>query len=127
MASILKQLDASSEEDLQEIHAGHPVTDKLDNTFDQHLNLRLLFQDHLQRGRFPHSVHRKRRESGRLPWHRLVFTVKPGRLPSANRVGKNHGRKGAFPSRLDAKTPTHLDHLGPLVTQISLFHCLGAT
>ena len=35
--------------------------------------------------------------------------------------------KELFPSRLDAKTPTHLDHLGPLVTRISLFHCLGAT
>ena len=41
MVSILKWMDASSEEDLQEIHAGHPVTDKLEYTLDQHINMRL--------------------------------------------------------------------------------------
>ena len=47
MVSVLKRLDASSEEDLQEIHAGHPVTDKLNYTLYQHSNLRFLFRDHL--------------------------------------------------------------------------------
>ena len=28
---------------------------------------------------------------------------------------------------MDAKTPTHLNHLSPLVTWISFFHRLGAT
>ena len=123
----MERLDAPLKEDLQEIHTSDPVTNELDHSVDQHLHVRLLLREHLQRGGFFHSVHGKGREASRLPWRRLVFTVKPGRLPSANLVGKNHGQKGAFPSHLDAKTPTDLDHLGPLVTQISLFHYLGAT
>ena len=127
MVSSLKRLDAPLKEDLQEIHTSDPVTNKLDHSIDQHLHVRLLLREHLQRGGFLHSVHGKGREASRLPWRRLVFTVKPGRLPSAYSVRKNHGRKGAFLSRLNAKTPTHLDQLGPLVTRISIFHCLGAT
>ena len=112
---------------LQEIHTSDPVTDKLDHSFDQHPNLCLLLREHLQRGGFPHSVHGKRREASRLPWRRLVFAVKLGRLPSANRVGKNHGWKGTFPSHLDTKTPTHLNHLCSLITRIGLFHRLRTT
>ena len=47
MVSVLKRLDASSKEDLQEIRVGDPVTDKLNYTLDQHFNLRFLFRYHL--------------------------------------------------------------------------------
>ena len=39
----------------------------------------------------------------------------------------DHGWKGTFTPHLNPKTPTHLDYLGFLVTQISLFHSLRAT
>ena len=42
MVSSLKRLDAPPKENLQEIHTGDPVTDKLDHSFDQHPNLCLL-------------------------------------------------------------------------------------
>ena len=48
MIALLKRLDASTEKDLQQIHPGHSVTDKLDDPFDQLLDLRLLFWNYLQ-------------------------------------------------------------------------------
>ena len=67
MVSSLKRLDAPLKEDLQEIHTSDPVTNKLDHSIDQHLHVRLLLREHLQRGGFFHSVHGKGREAGRLP------------------------------------------------------------
>ena len=127
VALVLEQLDAPPKENLQKIHASHPVTDKLDYTLDQHLNLSLLLRDYLQRGRLAHSIHGERRESSRLPWRRLVLAVEPGRLPPSDRLGKDHGWKGTFTPHLDPKTPTHLNHLGSLITWIGLSHRLRAT
>ena len=127
MVSVLERLDAPSKENLQKIHASHPVADELDYTLYQHLNLSLLLRDHLQRGRLAHSTHGERRESSRLPWRRLVLAVEPGRLPPSDRLRKDHGWKGTFTPHLDSKTPAHLDHLCSLVTRIGLFHHLGAT
>ena len=45
MVSGLKRLDAPLEENLQEIHTGDPVTDKLDHLLDQHPHLRLLLRE----------------------------------------------------------------------------------
>lgn len=44
-----------------------------------------------------------------------------------DRHRKDHGQKRAFSPHLNPKTPTHLNHLCSLVTQIGLFHRLGAT
>ena len=55
MVTGLKRLDASTEKDLQQVHPSHPVSDKLDDPLDQHLDLRLLFWDHLQGGGLLHS------------------------------------------------------------------------
>ena len=48
MITRLKRLDASTEKDLQQVHPGHPIADELDDPLDQHLDLRLLFWNHLQ-------------------------------------------------------------------------------
>ena len=48
MIVCLKRLDASTKKDLQQVHPGHPVADKLDDPLDQNLNLRLLFWNYLQ-------------------------------------------------------------------------------
>ena len=42
MVSGLKRLDAPLKENLQEIHTGDPVTDKLDHSLYQHPHPRLL-------------------------------------------------------------------------------------
>ena len=55
MITCLKWLDASAEEDLQQVHPSHPVADELDDPLDQHLDLRLLFGNHLQGGGLLHS------------------------------------------------------------------------
>ena len=43
MVSGLKGLDAPLKENVQEIHTGDPVTNKLDHSFDQHPNLQTYF------------------------------------------------------------------------------------
>ena len=62
-----------------------------------------------------------------MAWSRLVFAIKLGRLPTSDRLGKDHGWESAFTSHLDPKTPTHLDYLSSLVVWVGLFHRLRAT
>ena len=44
VAPVLEWLDAPPKENLQKIHASHPVTDELDYMLYQHLNLSLLLR-----------------------------------------------------------------------------------
>ena len=90
MIARLKGLDASTEKDLQQIHPGHSIADKLDDPFNQHLDLRLLFWNYLQGSRLLHSSQGKRRKSSRLARGWLILAVKPSRLPAPDRVRKDH-------------------------------------
>ena len=81
MVTGLKRLNAAPEEDFQEIHAGHAITDELDHSLDQHLHLCFLPRGHFQGGGLLYSSHGKGGKSSRLTGSRLVFAVKPSRLP----------------------------------------------
>ena len=105
MVTGLERLDASTEKDLQQVHTSHSVADKLDDPLDQHLHLRLLFRVHSQGGGLLHSSQGKGGKSSRLARSWLVLTVKPGRLPSPDRVGKDHSWEGALVPHLDSKDP----------------------
>ena len=101
VAPELERLDATLEENLQEVHACHTVPNQLHHALHQHLHVGFLLRNQLQRGRLAHSVHGERRESTRLPWRRLDLAVEPSRLPASNRIRKGHGRKGTPFSLLD--------------------------
>ena len=84
MVAGLKWLNASSEEDFQQIHSSYTLTDEIDHSLNQHFHLRFLPWSHFQGGGLLYASHRKRRKSSRLTWSRLVFAVKPGRLPPSD-------------------------------------------
>ena len=84
VAPELKGLDATPEEDLQEVHARHSLPNQLYYVLHQHLHVSFLLRNQLQRGGLVHSVHGKLRESTRLPRRRLILAVEPGRLPASD-------------------------------------------
>src|SRR3954464_8349484 len=111
MIASLERLDVPPKEDLQQIHASHAVADKLNHSTDQHFDLGLFFRRHFQRSRFLGSFQRERGKSSRLTWGRLVFSVKPGRLLTTDRLREGDGWKGTFSPRLDRQGSAQLDHL----------------
>src|SRR3954469_12562052 len=125
MVASLERLDAPSKEDFQQVHASHAVADKLNHSTDQHFDLGLFFRRHFQRSRFLGSFQRERGKSSRLTWSRLVFAVKPGRLPTTDRLRESDGWNRTFSPRLDRQASGQLDHLRPLVTRLGLFDRLG--
>ena len=102
VAPELKGLDATPEEDLQEVHARHSLPNQLNYMLHQHLHVGFLLRNQLQRGGLAHSAHGERRESTRLPWRRLDLAVEPSRLPASDGLGKGHGREGALIPHLDS-------------------------
>ena len=66
-------------------------------------------------------------KSSRLARGRLVLAVEPGRLPTLDRVRKDHSWESAFVPHLNSKTSAHLYHVRPLVTRVGLLDRLRAT
>ena len=56
VVTSLERLDAPPEEDLQQIHARHALTDKLNHSTGQHFDLGPFLRRHFQRSRFFNSV-----------------------------------------------------------------------
>src|SRR3954467_10753178 len=121
MIASLERLGGPPKEDLQQVHASHVVADKLNHSTNQHFDLGLFFRRHFQRSSLLGSFQRERGKSSRLTRSRLVFAVKPGRLPTTDRFRESDGWKGAFSPCLDRQAPAQLDHLRPFVTRLGLF------
>src|SRR4051812_39460352 len=89
----LERLNASTEEHLQQIHAGDALVDQLDHPLDQHGCLRLLLGGHFQQRWSLNTIKRKRGKSSRMAWGRDILAVEPGRLPAPGRLRKSHRRE----------------------------------
>ena len=97
----LERLDTSTEKYLEQIHTSHTLMNPLNYSLHQHGHLHLLCWSHFQGGGFLDSRQRKGRETSRMARSRLVFAIKPSRLPPSNRVRESHRGKSTLPPHLD--------------------------